>query len=78
MELRVLELTCLFVWKSLGSSDQLLKAVFNTVRNDDDYAWSKSVSRFIDLIGAHHFAGRKAQLNRELTNHSVVNKLSMK
>ena len=30
-----------FVWKSLKSSDKLLKALFNAVRNDADDAWSK-------------------------------------
>ena len=62
MDLRVMERTCLFVWKSLRSLDKLLKAVFNAHRNDADDGWNKLVSDYIGLIGAQYCAGRKAQL----------------
>ena len=52
MDLKVLDQTFLFVWKSLRSFDKLLKAMFNAVKNDADDAWNKSVSRFMEHIGA--------------------------
>ena len=76
--LRVMERMCLFVWKSLRSSDKLLKAVFNAIRNDANDGWNKSVSGYMGVIGAQFFTGRKAQLKREMLDHAVESVLALK
>ena len=51
--------------------------MFNAARNDANNALKKSVSSFMEGIGAHSFAGRKTQLKYKLMNHSVANVLAM-
>ena len=75
---RIQERTGRFVWKSMKSSDSLVAAVFQAVRNDSTDPWSKAVDLLVQVLGAQAFSGRKMLLKRAMFNYAVSSVLARK
>ena len=78
MDIRVQERTGMCVWKSMKSSDGLLAAVFQAVRNDITDPWCKAVDLLVQVLGAQAFSGPKMLLKRALFNYAVSAVLARK
>ena len=76
--IRIQERSSLFAWKSMNSSDRLLKTVFNAVRKDHNDSWNLALVKTMGEVGNSAFEGRKAQLKKALHNHAVATVLAMK
>ena len=78
MDIRIQERTSMFVWKSMKSSDGLLAAVFQAVRNDNTDPWCKAVDLLVQVMGAKAFSGPKRLLKRAMFNYAVSAVLAKK
>ena len=71
MDIRIQERTGMFVWKSMKSSDRLLAAVFQAVRNDNTDPWCRTVDQLVQNLGAKAFTGPKRLLKQAFFNYAV-------
>ena len=78
IDIRIQERSCIFAWKSMKSSDRLLKAVFSAVRKDNNDSWNMALVKSMGEVGNSAFEERKVQLKKALHNHAVATVFALK
>ena len=78
VDIRIQDRSCIFAWKSMKSSDRLLKAVFSAVRKDNNDSWNMALVESMGEVGNGAFEGKKVKLKKALHNHVVATVLALK